>query len=105
VENEQRRILENYTQTYNVEIMEAILKFNLDEFDDRMSHLRCVKSLDMCLVLLELRNSFSEMENKIDVMELQGDDAMTPHELLEEFRINFFESLLSHNVDLDELIT
>jgi len=85
--------------------MEATLKFNLDDFDDRMAHLRCVKSLDMCLVLLELRKSFSEMENKIDVMELQGDDVMTPRELIEEFRVNFYETLLSHNVDLDELIT
>ena len=85
--------------------MEATLKFNLNDFDDRMAHLRCVKSLDMCLVLLELRNSFSEMENKIDGMELQGKPPMTLNELIEEFRVNFFETLLSQNVDLDELIT
>jgi len=85
--------------------MEATLKFNLDDFDDRMAHLRCVKSLDMCLVLLELRKSFSSMENKVNVTELQGEPPMTPHELIEEFRVNFFETLLSHNVDLDELIT
>ena len=64
--------------------MEAILKFNLDDFDDRMAHFRCVKSLNICLVLLELRNSFSEMENKIDGMELQGKPLMTLNELSEE---------------------
>lgn len=85
--------------------MEATLKFNLDDFDDRMAHLRCVKSLDMCLVLLELRKSFSEMENKVNVTELQGEPPMTPYELIEEFRVNFYETMLSHNVDLDELIT
>lgn len=85
--------------------MEATLKFNLDDFDDRMAHLRCVKSLDMCLVLLELRKSFSEMENKVNVTELQRKPPMTPYELIEEFRINFFETLLSQNIDLDELIT
>ena len=85
--------------------MEATLKFNLDDFDDRMAHLRCVKSLDMCLVLLELRKSFSEMENKVNVTELQGKPTMTPYELIEEFRVNFFETLLSQNIDLDELVT
>jgi hypothetical protein len=85
--------------------MEATLKFNLDDFDDRIAHLRCVKSLDMCLVLFELRKSFSEMENKVSVTELQGKPPMTPYELIEEFRVNFYETMLSHNVDLDELIT
>jgi len=59
----------------------------------------------MCLVLLELRKSFSEMENKVNVTELQRKPPMTPYELIEEFRINFFETLLSQNIDLDELIT
>jgi hypothetical protein len=59
----------------------------------------------MCLVLLELRKSFSEMENRVNVTELQGEPPMSPHELIEEFRVNFYETLLSHNVDLDELIT
>ena len=85
--------------------MEATLRFNLDDFEDRVSHLRCVKSLDMCLVLLELRKSFSEIENKVSVTELQGEPPMTPYELIEEFRVNFYETMLSHNVDLDELIT
>jgi hypothetical protein len=85
--------------------MEATLKFNLDDFDDRIAHLRCVKSLDMCLVLFELRKSFSEMENKVNVTELQGEPPMNSHELIEEFRVNFYETMLSHNVDLDELIT
>jgi hypothetical protein len=45
------------------------------------------------------------MENKIDGMELQGKPPITLNELIEEFRVNFFETLLSQNVDLDELIT
>jgi hypothetical protein len=32
----------------------ATLTFDLDDFDDRLEHLRCVKSLDMALVIWEL---------------------------------------------------
>lgn len=34
--------------------MTATLSFNLDDFDDRMAHLRCVKALDMALLLFEI---------------------------------------------------
>jgi hypothetical protein len=34
--------------------MKAQLVFNLDDPDDAMAHLRCVKSLDMALVLWEM---------------------------------------------------
>jgi len=33
---------------------EAILKFDLNDPDDRMSHLRAVKSLDMALALWDI---------------------------------------------------
>lgn len=45
--------------------MEAILKFNLDDVDDRMAHLRAVQSTDMAIALFHiLYNSKKEMENK-----------------------------------------
>ena len=34
--------------------MKAQLVFNLDDSDDAMAHLRCVKSLDMALALWEV---------------------------------------------------
>lgn len=34
--------------------MKATLEFNLDDFDDRMAHLRCTKSLDMAMALWEI---------------------------------------------------
>lgn len=34
--------------------MKAILEFDLDDADDRMAHLRCVKATDMALVLWEI---------------------------------------------------
>lgn len=37
--------------------MKATLTFNLDDPDDRMAHLRCVKSLDMAIALFEIKNN------------------------------------------------
>ena len=34
--------------------MKAILEFDLDDHEDKMSHKRCVASLDMALVLWEI---------------------------------------------------
>ena len=34
--------------------MKAKLEFDLDDVDDRMAHLRCVKATDMAMVLWEM---------------------------------------------------
>ena len=34
--------------------MEAVLKFNLDDPEDKMSHLRCVKATEMMITLWEM---------------------------------------------------
>jgi len=45
--------------------MKAILEFDLDNFDDRHAHLRCVKSLDMAIVLNHIANNLlKECRNK-----------------------------------------
>lgn len=47
--------------------MEAILKFNLEDLDDRLEHLRAVKATDMALVLWEVvYNSRKYFENQIE---------------------------------------
>ena len=48
--------------------MKAILEFNLDDADDRIAHLRCVKSTDMAIVLWEIltnmeKSVIHEVEN------------------------------------------
>ena len=37
--------------------MKATLEFNLDDVNDRMAHHRCVKALDMALVLWEIQHN------------------------------------------------
>ena len=85
--------------------MESTLKFNLDEFNDRMAHLRCVKSMDMALTLFDITNLFKELENEIDTREYEERPPMTNEEVIEWFRVNIFEVMNSYNINLDELIT
>lgn len=41
--------------------MKAQLVFNLDDSDDAMAHLRCVKSLDMALALWQMAGKIREI--------------------------------------------
>lgn len=44
--------------------MKATLEFNLDDHDDRLAHMRCVKALDMSLALWEIKyNLKRKLEN------------------------------------------
>ncbi|GAF83895.1 unnamed protein product, partial [marine sediment metagenome] len=45
--------------------MKAILEFNLDDPDDRISHLRCVKALSLGLALWDIVHKvLKEAQNK-----------------------------------------
>lgn len=43
--------------------MKAILEFDLNDRDDKMAHLRCVKSTDMAIILFEI---LCNLENKVE---------------------------------------
>jgi len=78
--------------------MKAKLTFDLDDFDDRLSHERCVKSLDMALVLWEvMTNSYRSLTNGYNEDDgyHKGVDAVYDH---------LKELLYEHNVDIDKLI-
>ena len=53
-------------------IMKATLEFNLDDPDDSINHMRCIKSLDMACVLFEINNikrsylKYSELSKEED---------------------------------------
>lgn len=71
--------------------MKAILEFDLNEPDDRMAHLRCVKSTDMALVIWEFfynDRKFIE-ENNLTI---------------EEVFKTFTDTLNEYNINIDELI-
>jgi len=73
--------------------MKAKLEFDLDDFDDKMAHNRCVKATDMALVLWEITtNSYRGLTNGYDEDDSyhKGVDAVYEklRELLEEHDIN-----------------
>jgi hypothetical protein len=74
--------------------MKATLKFDLNDADDLMSHLRAVKSLDLSLVLWELcHNTKKGIEYEIEFNDLDGYQTLDLiykkiHELMEEHDVN-----------------
>lgn len=63
--------------------MKATLKFNLDDPEDLMAHKRCVKALEMALLLWQIKI-------KLDLPEKQ----------MEQLNALFYE----YNINLDELM-
>ncbi len=73
--------------------MKAKLEFDLDDFDDKMAHDRCVKATDMALVLWELStNSYRGISTgyyEDDFFHNGVDDVYEKiREILEEHNIN-----------------
>jgi hypothetical protein len=77
--------------------MKAILEFDLDEGQDKMAHLRCVKALNMAIVLWDMDQY---LRGLIKYGEL--DDAI--HKTLEDTRGKLREIMSENSIDLDELI-
>ena len=76
--------------------MEAILKFNLDNPDDKMEHMRCIKATDMAIVLFEIQNNIHRgLIDKDDESYNNGvtDTLQRIYSLMEEY-----------NIDVEELI-
>ena len=74
--------------------MEAIIKFDLNEPDDRISHLRCTKALDMACALWEIRNLGKELGW------LEEEKTLTAEAVMEKI----FEHFENHNINTDELL-
>jgi hypothetical protein len=78
---------------------EAILKYDLNDSDDTMAHMRAVKSLDMALALWEItHNTKKSLEWSMEGKEMDKYDAL---ELVFE---KIHEILDEHNIKMDDLI-
>jgi hypothetical protein len=77
--------------------MKAILEFDLNDPDDRMAHLRAVKSVDMSLVLFDMTTkAYKKLEDDGESAYNQG-----IIETLEYLR----DRMDYYGVNLDELIS
>lgn len=78
---------------------EAILKFNIDEPEDRKAHFRAVKSLDMALALWEItHNTKKSLEWAMEGKEIDK------YEALEMVYEKIYEILDNNGINTDELI-
>jgi hypothetical protein len=77
----------------------AILEYDLNDFDDKLAHLRAVKSLDMGMALWDIvHNTKKGLEWAMEGKELDKYDAL---EMVFE---KIHEILQEHNIDTEELI-
>lgn len=82
--------------------MKAILEFNLDDSSDAMSHLRCIKSPQLALVLWDICYIMSKaIENKLD---LDNNSTEKQYELLDDVRVFIHEAMKNRGIVLDELV-
>jgi hypothetical protein len=75
--------------------MTATIRFNLNDQDDKMAHMRCLKSLDMALVLW---NFSAKLRRICDESE---DGKYIDEELV---RTAFYDLLMEHDINLDTLV-
>ena len=78
---------------------EAILKYDLNDTDDAMAHMRAIKSLDMALALWELLNN-----SKRTLERAMHEKEMDKYEALDMVYERIYELMDEHNIKLDELI-
>ena len=78
---------------------EAILKYDLNDSDDNMAHMRAVKSLDMALALWDItHNTKKGLEWSMEGKELDK------YEVLDIVYEKIYEILEEHNIKMDDLI-
>jgi len=79
--------------------MKATLTFDLDEPDDKIEHLRCVQSSELCSAVFDfIQNSRKRLTEKALDKGLDVDDAIFM--VYEEFG----EILSEHNININKLI-
>jgi len=77
----------------------AILKYDLTDVDDRMSHMRAVKSLDMMMVLWDLDQELRSLTKYApDHMPTEEYDAYS------KVREMLYQKMNEHNLDFDDLL-
>ena len=78
---------------------EAILKYDLNDSDDAMAHMRAVKSLDMALALWDItHNTKKSIEWSLEGKEIDK------YEVLDLVYERIYEILEEHNIKMDDLI-
>ena len=78
--------------------MKAKLEFDLDNPDDKMAHMRCVKATDMALMLWDIKQ---KIRSKLKYSEDLSEDELHQWEVMQD---EFYSIADDCGINLDELI-
>ena len=78
--------------------MKAKLEFDLDNPDDKMAHMRCVKATDMALMLWDIKQ---KIRRKLKYNEDLSEDELHQWEVMQD---EFYSIADDCGINLDELI-
>jgi len=78
--------------------MTAKLEFDLNDFDDRMSHLRCVKAADMASILFEMTTNARKR------ITMGSERSEEYYKGVDDVFNKLRELMNKHNIDIDELV-
>ena len=82
--------------------MKATLSYNLNDPDDRMAHLRAVKSLDMASALFDItRNLKKKIEHRYEDIDNTNNDVFDGIDAVFD---EIYGILEDNNIDIEELI-
>ena len=84
--------------------MKAILEFYLDDHDDVMAHKRCIKALDMALVIWEFaHNSKKTIESQVEGC-IKIDKNFSHYDVLDMIFNRFNEICEEEDINIDNLL-
>ena len=78
--------------------MKATLQFNLDNPDDKIEHMRCVKATDMALMLWDIKQ---KIRSKLKYSEDLSEDELYQWEVMQD---EFYSIADDYGINLDLLI-
>jgi len=78
--------------------MKAKLEFDLDNPDDRMGHMRCVKATDMALMLWDIKQ---KIRSKLKYSDDLSEDELHQWEVMQD---EFYSIADDYGINLDLLI-
>lgn len=84
--------------------MKAILKFDLSDPDDALAHLRCIKSLDMALVLWTIATNTKKNLMFDIVQKEEKNGKLEYYEIVDIIYQRIYEILNEYDIDVDKLI-
>jgi hypothetical protein len=78
--------------------MKAKLEFDLDNPDDKMEHMRCIKATDMAIMLWDIKQ---KIRSKLKYGEDLSESEFHQWELMQD---EFYSIASEYGINLDELI-